>query len=70
LTGWGVTANVDIPQGAFLLEYRGVHMLHKHMAETLKQYEVEGLLYVFEYDFNGTRYWYVYIFFVCSGMGL
>ena len=50
---------MDIPKGAFLLEYRGKHHLMKDMGEKLKEYSERQLSYVFEYKVDNVNYWQV-----------
>ena len=57
--GWGVVAAKDILEGSFIVEYRGENRKYKDMIDDFIKYENRGLSYVFEYDFNGTKYWYV-----------
>ena len=59
-SGWGVFAKNDISKGSFLLEYRGRHNLMKDMKIQLEHYKKKGLSFVYEYEVDNVKYWYVF----------
>ena len=60
LPGHGVFATVDIAEGSFVCEYKGMLMSAKDGCEIEKEYESQGqgnFLYFFEW--KGNKYWLV-----------